>query len=394
MTVSTVFLALFAAATLWLAASVAASWTKALLLLVPLGLGAVLGLRRRKRPLHAALFLLFLPLASAALLELCLRHLPPSLLGVDLASMVQTPYRFASDGIYAWDAHGLRRLRPRLRRPCRFLGHAWLHETNGDGWRDDEGALASTGLVMGDSMVYGHGVERGDTLEARLEKATGQTVLNAGMQGSQALEELRVFLGPLRDMRPRWVVFMAHGTDPWDIGRAYDPAELQAFVDGAAGTLPRPLRWKAELGQPLHRRILATADGSAFIRATIFLRGRFSDVPQGPTLDDMQDLARPDVRLGWKAELRAIEALALACRRRGSRFLVIQSYLNAAPRKELAAFCREKGIDFADPWTRVEAARDRGETVILPRDGHPTGRGNALLAEEIAAWVGARPGKR
>ncbi|HYF29756.1 MAG TPA: hypothetical protein VD993_01410 [Chitinophagaceae bacterium] len=117
-------------------------------------------------------------------------------------------------------------------------------QTNSRGLRDDEASLAQPNIIcIGDSYTMGWGVQQDETYPARLEKLTGQKVLNAGMSSFGTIRELRQF-AQLDTSNCRWVVLQYCDNDMQEVKPYLDSGyRLQTSNAAAYDTLVRRSEW-------------------------------------------------------------------------------------------------------------------------------------------------------
>ncbi len=95
---------------------------------------------------------------------------------------------------------------------------------NAQGYRGDDWPAASPGsgeiIVLGDSQVFGLGVEDGETFSAKLAEATGRPVLNAGVPTYGPPEYLFLARELLAERKPKTlVVTLNYLNDPFELDR-------------------------------------------------------------------------------------------------------------------------------------------------------------------------------
>jgi hypothetical protein len=109
-------------------------------------------------------------LAALVLAELSLR-LSLSYLPLPLADALCTGYVDFGDGIYRFDPTlNTERMRPHYRREMFFNGYYWHHQTDWMGFRNPKDRSHVDIALIGDSMVYGHGLEEPSTVRSNLER--------------------------------------------------------------------------------------------------------------------------------------------------------------------------------------------------------------------------------
>jgi hypothetical protein len=294
-------------------------------------------------------------------------------------------------------------------------GHWWRHDTNADGYRGPMLARADA-IFLGDSMVYGHGVEQHETLPARFAARTGLAVANLGQQGACMLQSLATFqeLGPR--LRPRYVFVCTHPTDADDAVDLYGANELRGFVEQGRWPLlvrekyrPRPRwdpleLWAVDLALPLQ----AAALPGALVRAVL---GRVKGEPApgpapGPWKPSPEDVAGPypvfsprgtsEQELGWAAHRRALSEIKRLGDRLGAHVVLFDIGYPRDLSQAVEATAHELGAQYSAAGLVALNLALSGVEVYLADDGHWTREGNAVVARELARQAGvpdARPGR-
>jgi hypothetical protein len=373
-----------------------------LLLAVPLGGALLLFVRGRRRPLYALLYALFLATAGTAGLEVALR-LHPSLLGGQLANVAYSGYHWQRGGVYGLDANAGPVLRPNVSRRMYWSGHWWHHATNERGWRGPVADPADA-VFLGDSMIYGHGVEEGDTVAARFARATHLATDNLGQQGTCLLQAYMTLLRRGVPLKPKRVFACAHPTDIRDAAVFWDETELRRFV--AAGpdsdALPRvrpmyqpPPVWKPEWFWSQHVALPTELSGvlGAAVRAR-FGAGSAPFVSRDPFVPTAAEIdeavpgidgppTHPD-RLGWEVQQMALVRIARLCTRIGATLVVFDLGYPRTYSRAVEEHARAIGATYSPAGRIVLARAQAGERVYLADDGHWTGDGAAVVAAELA----------
>ena len=214
---------------------------------------------------------------SLGLLELYLRHFPHTLPHA-LANHLTTPYHTGPSGIYRW-APELRTtlMHPNHERTIDFNGYWWRHKTDSRGFRNPVETLTASVVLLGDSIVYGHGVEEVSTIRHHLEAILGQPVANLGIQGSSIHNEYQVLKTFGLGLRARYVFLFFLANDIDDLGRLGEAA-LAAFLDTAVSDHATPFFDARPPKQPwwgarAYRAIETRWDDLSVVKAFDFLRG-------------------------------------------------------------------------------------------------------------------------
>lgn len=177
--------------------------------------------------------LLFGLLSSVCLIEIVLR-LPfvplPDRLGGSLFDCYSDD---SYDGIYYDEPHlGIQLLRPHFSGRCFANGHRWRHRGDRWGFRNPESWEQVELVLLGDSFVYGHGVEEDETFAHRLRDELGVRVANLGVTGGCPVDYLAILRNFGVRLAPKVVVVFVFGNDLSDIVGRRSLAELQSFLNG------------------------------------------------------------------------------------------------------------------------------------------------------------------
>jgi len=175
--------------------------------------------------LAAAAALLALALAEAGL-RLALTRLP-----TPLADELGTGYVDFGDGIYRFDpALNMERMRPHYRREMFFNGYFWLHQTDWMGFRNPTDRHHDDIVLIGDSMIYGHGLEETSTVRSHLERLLGRPVANLGLQGGAMDTEYETLRHDTVRLSPQWVFIFFLNNDITDIESRLPDDEIRRFL--------------------------------------------------------------------------------------------------------------------------------------------------------------------
>jgi hypothetical protein len=359
--------------------------------------------RGRRQPLYRLFFVAALAAVGTLGLEAIL-WLAPGLLKGRLANQVLSGYHSERDGIYVSDPYLGRTLRPAFARSMYWNGHVWRHDANADGYRGPRLTRADA-VFLGDSMIYGHGVETDQTVPARFQAVSGLPSANLGQQGTCPVHALELLRRQGLSLHPRYVFLCAHPTDVMDAISAYDSEELERFVarDGyrpLARTrdesrvfqywlvhvaIPlraaRVLRGVMHPAEPAFGPAIAPNDDARFLPSPEYVAEPFAPLAEG---------ARPDTKLGWSVFRRAIAQIAQEAERIGAQVVLFDIGYPTAFSSAVEDVAREVGARYSDAGRVVLEAARKGADVYLPRDGHWSPAGCDAVARRLATDLNNR----
>jgi hypothetical protein len=373
--------------------------------------------KKRLRPVATAITLKIVQVMAAALITLALLevslHLGLNYLPLPLADALGTGYVDFGNGIYRFDPEvNMERMRPHYHRHMFFNGYFWHHQTDWMGFRNPNDREHDDIVLIGDSMIYGHGLEEPSTVRSQLEKLVGRPVANLAIQGGAMDNEYEILRHDAVRLSPRFVFIFFLNNDLTDLGRLSDD-ELQHFID-----LPvddHTTRYFQLQKRWVSRRIGFDWRDLYVVRAYLLLvhqfnpifrrdrsRGSSTNQPAGSFIP--KSYPASDVKSGWTREapfagdprmqlamrfhLRAIlKADDFAHRHKfhfAYVFIPVPLPFDSTYEAIIADYCRVHRIDFFSLRRAYENAEHLGVGLYLPRDGHLTAAGAEVTAEALA----------
>jgi hypothetical protein len=362
--------------------------------------------RGRHAPLLWLAYGSLLAAACAVLLEAAL-HVRPQLLGGRVANFAYGGYHPYRGGIYSLDAHVGQLMRGNVRRWMYWNGHWWWHASNAQGWRGPSLDRADA-VFLGDSMIYGHGVDAADTVPARLAARTALRTANLGQQGTCAPQQLMLFRRRGRALAPRVVLLCVHLTDFEDVARQYDASEQRRFLERPAeDPLIRPEYGPQPPWDPLWlwaRYVELPLRGGGILGslARVLREGRTQEgaaardpfVPTAAEQEEVLPALRADAAardaLARAVHEAALRELKRECDGLGARLVLFDLGYPRGLREATATLAGQIGAEYSGAGGEALRRALAGEPVYLANDGHWTGRGAAIVADALSAAAAVR----
>ena len=301
--------------------------------------------------------------------------------------------------------------RPRFTSNCYSAGHSWRHRSDAYGWRNPQTWDSAEVVLLGDSMIYGHGVEENQTLAHFLRESTGVRVVNMGMVGGSPVHYLAYLNNFALPLDPKVVVVFTFGNDLWDIRARRPMSKIMRFVrtgEGReAGVFSRsdllegiryykhPAAWhdRFALSRLLEyhvrawraHRQLDSDDGNDTPAAPAAPPRQLPAVPEPPparVLDEMEGL--PTVQYLRRAFLE----IAASTQAAGVDLVVghigKRTNVDWMVRRALEDAAAAQGVHYFDVPELV------GTGFRLPNDGHLNENGHRTLADALTAYLDDR----
>ena len=331
-------------------------------------------------------------LAVLAPLEAVLRA-RPTLLGQAFANGARSRYHNGPGGIYYND----RRLRMDFMLPDHdavmyYNGYVWRHHTDALGFRNETLHIPADVMLLGDSVVYGHGVDFEHTLGAYLEGRSRLRVINLGRQGDCTFQQAYLITEYLPVFKPRFVVHVFSPNDIRDLYAYLSDDAMRAFLAQPierltfpARTDPRTVAAVREPGRdrrPLLKRLWKDLYVMKMLRWLGDRYQRWRSVahadPPPERRFDVPDVTADPRSLGWRYTEHALAYMKRVAEQGGAR-LITTTIASGRTQEVLREVTSRLGIDFIDP-----APLFAGPS-FLPNDGHLSPHGARVLADLIGA---------
>ena len=323
----------------------------------------------------------------------------PTLLGYAFANGALSRYTTKAGGIYYSD----RSLRihfmiPNHRATLFANGYVWQHQTDALGLRNRPLHIPADVMLLGDSVVYGHGVDFEHTLGHYLEQRSGLRVANLGHQGDCAFQEAYRLTAYLPVFRPRFVVHVFTPGDIEDLYTYLSPAAMEAFIALPLDRITYPSR--TDPGQALAERERKIRGRSVMRRAREelyvmkmwrWLRHRYREWRGGAAVAaplrsrgvDPADVSTDPASAGWRYTEHALAYMKHVAESAGAR-LLMAPMADGRQLEILQNIAGRHAIDFIDTATLFAASS------FLSNDGHLSPHGARVMADLIAAHIEPR----
>lgn len=347
----------------------------------------------------------FVAVVMLALVELVIR-VPMVALPNPLATYLYSCYERVNPSRYAFAP--LARLDLWFHRPgfvgrCYFNAHHWNHKSDAFGWRNPKTWRRATVALIGDSMIYGHGVDEADTVAHRLRDRSGARVANLGITAGFPGEYLAVMRNFAVRLHPKVIAVYFFANDLTDLRAFRSQDQIRAFAETGAAAEAAVVGRQALLADVPPPPAAPPLDWLYLARAVRFFalprRERTGSLAQGLP----SDLSFPDhgAPLGFdcgaferrfEVELRyvdrAIAEMHDTAMQRGSQLVVgylpepARSATDVCFARALRRFAAHAGIPLARPRLHDAAGGPLPGTRLVG-DGHLTGAGAEIVAGNL-----------
>ena len=339
-------------------------------------------------------------LGGLACLEGYLRYFPHTL-PYALGNHIASGYHTGTSGIYRDNAAmKMPLMRPNYTRLMYFQGYYWHHQTDAMGFRNPVTRSSADVVLLGDSMIYGHGVEETSTVRHYLEDILKKPVVNLGIQGASIHQEYQVLKNFGLKLRPRFVFVFFLANDIRDLVVQLSGEDMQKFLNLAVDDHTSPY---FEIPQIRHKgfslstylRELYMVKAFDFLIKDIriyLLSNAYALEYSGESLPLFQK--NPRLLLAMRFHLYALRKIQHLAERHRFHFMNMFIYTGQFDPDEeglyehtLAAYCQTMGIPFYSLKDDIQRAITSGEEVFLKGDGHFAPQGARLVARILAQLI-------
>jgi hypothetical protein len=194
----------------------------------PIAARARMWLKRVLFPLFAVAIGL---LVAFLLLEFALR-VRPQIFSYRVQNLAFSKYDVLPDGVNVGVPFiRMQFMRSNFRTDFCFLGHCWEHVGDRWGFRNPPNTGQPELLLLGDSVIYGHGVEEHQTVAHFLRHEFGRPTYNMAKQGDCLYDHYVRFRMYVEELRPQTVLLFVFINDFQDLETRRRPAERPGFPE-------------------------------------------------------------------------------------------------------------------------------------------------------------------
>jgi hypothetical protein len=325
-------------------------------------------------------------------------HAFPGLLGSTFANGILTKYTTNPGGIYYFDpVLRMNFMLPSYNTEMTYNGYSWHHQTDEYGFRNHESRTKADIILLGDSNVYGHGLNIEQTVGYFLERLIGRPVYNLARQGDSSLQQAYLLSEQISRLQPRVVLYFFCENDIRDLYAYRTDNQLQEFIETPVNDITYPPRMNVPSAikerdeqNVLHRSSLLNIirqwsyvarvyNWNQFIRKDQAFEARISD--QNHDVNNARSI-------GWRYTRKAIAYMNYVAAQHGTRFIIVPI---PAFNKRLIAILKDVAAEQALPFvdtTSLDHSDPSDAALFLPGDGHLSEEGSraiALLSSEQLA---------
>jgi hypothetical protein len=340
-------------------------------------------------------------------LEITLRW-RPTLLGQAFANGAASKYSTKPGGIYYFDRSlGMYFMLPNYSTTMYYNGYVWRHETDALGFRNKPLHIPADVMLLGDSVVYGHGVDFEHTLGHYLEQRSGLRVANLSRQGDCAFQQAYLLTAYLPVFKPRFVVHVFTTNDIEDLYVYLHDEAMEAFIAQPVDRITYPPRTDPAPILAARERWIRQRSLRKWASQELYVIKMFRWIDysyrhwrHGTAALAVAEAAAPDPQrfdptrinndpesLGWRYTAHALAYMKHLADKGGARFLMAP-YTTGRQLEILRSIAARYAIDL------VDTAPLYAGPSFLPNDGHFTPHGAQTMADLIAAEIDRRPPSR
>jgi len=317
-------------------------------------------------------------------------HINPLIMGDDFANEVKTKYTTGLKGMYEYDFHTkMKFMKPNFKTKAYFNRYEWTHETDSKGFRNPYDITNPEVILLGDSFIYGHGVNQNQTVAYFMKEYLEEEVMNMARQGDSAYEQMYLLNMYAIQYRPKQIIYFFFSNDITDINNFLTKKDMEEFIKIPLEQITfKERKNKTKMTNIIENTIGLLANGPRSFKAYKQFNKVFKLQNNGLIGDNSNELEKQLIIKGttleWNYTKKAISQMNYASKKNNITFIVVPiiAKYHEYERDILEEFCKEKNILFIDTKSMQDV-----DKYYLPRDGHFSEEGAKEMARIVSKFI-------
>jgi len=321
-------------------------------------------------------------------------HVNPLILGDDFANTVKSRYKTGYGGIYEYDSKvSMLFMKPNFRTEAYFNRYTWLHETDSLGFRNPRDILDPDIILLGDSFIYGHGLNQNQTVGYFLEEITNYSTMNMARQADSSFQQAYILNTYALKYKPKYIIYFFFSNDIDGLRDFLKKEDMIAFIQTPVEDITFKERSKENfLPTTVVKRFIGDLSYDPYFLIAYKQFKHNIEIKLTKTKDksiNQNQLMNKNISiiensLEWDYTKHAILQMNHISKNNGMKFVIapITKRKLKYQRKILENFSIEHNISFVDTDSLYGV-----EEFYLPRDGHFSEKGAKEMANLVATFI-------
>ncbi len=307
-------------------------------------------------------------------LEITLRIFP-GMFGQAVENQLKTKYNSAEQGIYIFNPDTkIRMMKPNFETTAYYNGYYWNHKTDSRGFRNEKEYSQADIILLGDSMIYGHGLDFNKTMPFFLEQNTNYSVYNMARQGDSVFEEKYILFNYAKQLNPKYVFYFFFELDAADLSVKLNKKEIDFFVseqdlnDFTVKEFPE----KQNTGKNITKWILEKSNLALALYTISTMQNQSNLIPEEPLFNSAE----------WKYEEKSLKQMKLYSDSINAELIIVPLTKIEEQKNKLKEIAEQNSIEFLDTKELMF-----NENFRLENDRHLNEQGQKELALIIEEYL-------
>ena len=315
------------------------------------------------------------------LLEFLLSINPTIFLEPMHSSLLISKYTYYYDGIYEYDPElKMKFMKPNFKAKMFWGGYRWLHKTDKYGFRNPTDRDKVDIVLLGDSLIYGHGVNQDQTVAYFLENFTSYSVENLARTPDSSFQEIYMLNKYGLNFQPKYVLYFFFSNDLYDVANVLSKEQVMEFIETPIENIT--FKERAQIKRSKFKGFILS-----ILSQRPYILGAYSlvknDINQPSTKLDEQNGSS----LEWNYTKKAILQMKYASDLANAEFIIIPiTHENPSWNPEqfstLYDFSSQNNISFIDISPVFNMS-----SYYLQNDGHYNEDGSKAVAAIVAKYL-------
>ncbi|PIN98978.1 MAG: hypothetical protein COT90_01770 [Candidatus Diapherotrites archaeon CG10_big_fil_rev_8_21_14_0_10_31_34] len=320
--------------------------------------------------------------------EITLRSFP-GIAGNEIHNSLLSKFYIGGEGILLFDEKtGIFLLKPNIQTTVYKNNYYWKLKTDSKGFRNEKEINQADIILVGDSIIYGTGLNYEKTTPFFLQKQTGLTVFNLSREGDSSFEQKFLLNKYASELKPKYILYFFFENDIYNLSESLTENEMNYFVEKQKiddFSVKRGKNFESNPDNPYYSQVLEKNHLFIFTAIKTFINSAKNREHYKKNLNKSFDINSVE----WKYQEKTIKQMKTFSDSINTEFILISITNKKIIYEKIKQITEENEIPLIEVEELIEYNKNSmfKDEFVLKGDGHLNEEGHKKLTEILTNYL-------